>query len=305
MDIVGLGYLGLESRNIDEWRTYAPDVLGMAVRPSEGDALLLRMDDRHHRIAIHPGYRERVTYLGWELLNRPAWEKALEVLDAGGWTATVADQARCRERQVHAMAWLDGPDFVRHEFFYGAAFDKHTFLPGRPHHGFVADEGGLGHVVLAVPEWTDELRHFIEEALSFKWYSSGVDIGNRRFYRPKRNHRTHSIGYLIRPGVAGLQHVGIEVKELDDVGIAYDRVLERGDPLLATLGRHTLEPVISFYSFTPSGFPVEYLCGGAEDSEAHPFVEGRPERVSMWGHKFNPDAPKPATMYPVTAAAKR
>lgn len=305
MDIVGLGYMGLESQHVEEWRTYAAEVLGMAVRPSEGEALRLRMDDRHHRIAIRPGERERLTYLGWELLNRPAWEEALEILDKAGWTVTVADEALCQERAVHAMAWLDGPDHMRHEFYYGAAFNRHTFLPGRPHKGFVAGEGGFGHIVLAVPEWTDELNHFIEGVLEFKWYSSGVDTGKRRFYRPKRNYRSHAIGYLIMPGVAGLQHVGIEVDDLDDVGIAYDRVLERGYPLLASLGRHNQDPVISFYSFTPSGFPLEYIHGGVEDSDAHPFVEGKPESISLWGHKFNPDAPKPSTMYPVMAAAER
>jgi extradiol dioxygenase len=307
MDIVGLGYLGLQSKreHIEEWRTYAPEVLGMAVRPGEGDTLLLRMDDRHHRIAIHPGEQERLTYLGWELLNRPAWDDALRILEAAGWDATVADEALCTERAVHAMAWVDGPDQVRHEFYYGAAFQTHSFLPGRPHNGFVADEGGFGHVVITVPEWSDQLDHFVEGVLGFKWFGSGADTGKRRFYRPKRNHRSHAIGYSIVPGMLGLQHLGIEVHDLDDVGIAHDRVLERGYPLMATMGRHTQDPVISFYHFTPSGFPLEYIQAGIEDSDVHPFVEGKPERISVWGHKFNPDAPKPATMYAALTTADR
>jgi extradiol dioxygenase len=298
MDIVGLGYMGLESKHVDEWRTYAPEVLGMAVRPTDGPAVLLRMDDRHHRIALRPGEQERLSYLGWELLNRPAWEDAVRILEAEGYAPKVADEGLCAERAVHAMAWIDGPDDTRHEFYYGAAFNTHSYLPGRPHGGFVAGPGGFGHVVLAVPSWTDELNHFVDDVLSFKWFGSGADVGKRRFYRPKRNHRTHAIGYVIWPGVRGLQHVGIEVNELDDVGIAYDRVLERGIPLMATLGRHTQDPVISFYSFTPSGFPLEYITAGIEDSDLHPFVEGKSESLSVWGHKFNPDAPKPATLYP-------
>ncbi|ROO87997.1 2,3-dihydroxybiphenyl 1,2-dioxygenase [Actinocorallia herbida] len=297
MEIVGLGYMGLESKNTEGWRTYAPEVLGMAVRPSDGPALLLRMDDRNHRIAIRPGDRDRLSYIGWELLNRPAWEEALQILAAEGYAPEIADPGLREERAVHAMAWIHGPDDVRHEFYYGHGFDSHTFLPGRPHNGFVTGEGGFGHVVLTVPAWTDELNHFIEDVLKFKWFGSGADTGKRRFYRPRRNHRTHAIGYSIVPGVLGLQHVGIEVHDLDDVGIAYDRVLERGDPLMATLGRHTQDPVISFYAFTPSGFPLEYINAGVEDSEVHPFVEGKPESLSIWGHKFNPDAPKPSTMY--------
>ena len=297
MDIIALAYIGLESTNLEEWSRYAPEVLGMQVRPHDGDALLLRMDERHHRIAIRPGEAERLSYVGWELRDRPAFEDALRILDAEGLSYTVGDEELCAERGVHAVAYLDGPDRIRHELFYGQAFASHSFVPGRAHSGFVAGEGGFGHVVLTVPEWSDELNHFVEDVLGFRWFGSGGDIGKRRFYRPKRNFRTHAIGYSIVPGVAGLQHVGIEVENLDDVGVAYDLVQERGYPLMATLGRHTQDPVISFYSFTPSGFPLEYIQGGIEDSEAHPFVEGKPEHLSVWGHKFNPDAPKPATMY--------
>jgi extradiol dioxygenase len=294
MEIVGLGYMGLTTAHLEEWKTYAPDILGMQVRPQEGETLFLRMDDRHHRIALHPGEQERLAYVG-----------CLRILEAAGYDAEVADEALCAERAVHAMASIIGPDQVRHEFFYGAAFNTHTFLPGRPHNGFITGDGGFGHVVVTVPEWTEELDHFVEKVLSFKWFGSGADLGKRRFYRPKRNHRTHSIGYSIVPGVLGLNHVGIEVNDLDDVGIAYDRVLERGYPLMATLGRHTQDPVISFYHFSPSGFPIEYINAGIEDSEAHPFVEGKSESLSVWGHKFNPDAPKPATMYPAMESIGR
>ncbi|GGL41771.1 VOC family protein [Nocardia jinanensis] len=305
MDIVGLGYMGLTSAHVDDWRTYAPEVLGLQVRPTEGETLFLRMDDRHHRIALHPGAQERLAYIGWELLNRVAWDECLRILQAAGYTAEIADEALCAERAVHAMAWVTGPDQVRHEFCYGAAFNTHTFLPGRPHNGFLTGDGGFGHIVVTVPEWTEELDHFVEQVLSFKWFGSGADIGKRRFYRPRRNHRTHSIGYSIVPGMLGLNHVGLEVNDLDDVGIAYDRVLERGYPLMATLGRHTQDPVISFYHFSPSGFPIEYINAGIEDSAAHPFVEGKPESLSVWGHKFNPDAPTPATVYPATESVGR
>src|SRR5699024_8889668 len=117
MDIVGLAYMGMESTNLDEWRSYAPEVLGMQVRPSEGDALLLRMDDRHHRIAIRPGAQERLSYLGWELRDRYAFEAALRRLDEEGIAYTVGDEGLCAERAVHALVHVDGPDRMRHELF--------------------------------------------------------------------------------------------------------------------------------------------------------------------------------------------
>jgi 2,3-dihydroxybiphenyl 1,2-dioxygenase len=302
MDIIGLGYLGLESAHATEWAEYGPQVLGFGLAPSPDEGtVLLRMDERHHRIAVRTGSRERLSYLGWHLRNRVSFEAAVQTLESNGFQVTLADQALNDERGVHGMAWITAPDQQRHEFFYGQMFNPHSFLPGRPHAGFMAGDGGLGHVVLAVPEWTDALEHFVTEVLQFKWYGSGMSTGRLRFYSPKLNNRSHSIGWATMPGLLGLQHIGIEVQELDDVGIAYDLVQERGIQLMATLGRHAQDPVISFYSFTPSGVPVEYIWDGKEDSPAQPFTEQRPQRLSVWGHKFQ-NAPQPSTLYPAEEA---
>ncbi|MCW2614478.1 MAG: 2,3-dihydroxybiphenyl 1,2-dioxygenase [Frankiales bacterium] len=304
MDIIGLGYLGLESAHASDWSEYGPQVLGLGLAPSEDEGtVLLRMDERHHRIAVRQGERERLSYLGWHLRNRIAFEAALTVLEREGIEYTLAGQELIDERGVHAMAWFIGPDRQRHELFYAQSFNPHSFLPGRPHAGFMAGDGGLGHVVLAVPEWTDELEHFVTDVMQFKWYGSGMSTGRLRFYSPKLNLRSHSIGYATMPGLLGLQHIGIEVKELDDVGIAYDLVQERGIQLMATLGRHAQDPVISFYSFTPSGFPVEYIWDGVEESHERPFTEQRPQKLSVWGHKFQ-NAPQPSTLYAAEEATQ-
>lgn len=304
MDIVGLAYLGLESAAASEWAEYGTQVLGMGLAPSEDGTVLLRMDERHHRIAVRPADHERLAYVGWQLRNAPAFAQALTVLDAEGIDYALGDQALCDERGVHAVAWFVGPDRLRHELFYAQSFLPHSFLPGRPHAGFVAGEGGLGHLVYSVPEWTDELQHFVDDVLGFKWYGSGMSVGRLRFFRPRSNYRSHAIGYSVSPGTYGLQHLGIEVKELDDVGIAYDLVQERGIQLMATLGRHSQDPVVSFYSYTPSGFPVEYIWDGVEDTEHEPFVEARPQRVSVWGHKFTKGLPPPKTLFRAEDAAE-
>ena len=89
----------------------------------------------------HPARaQERLAYVGWELLNRVEWQECLRILEVAGYVADIADKELCDERAVHAMAWITGPDHLRHEFFYGAAFNTHTFLPGRPHNGFITGE---------------------------------------------------------------------------------------------------------------------------------------------------------------------
>ncbi|MDQ1694853.1 MAG: hypothetical protein QOJ03_206, partial [Frankiaceae bacterium] len=113
MDILGLGYLGIESPNVEEWSEYGPQVLGFGLAPSERGTVLLRMDERHHRIAVRQGERDQLSYLGWELRNRPAFLDALKALDAAGIAYTVGDGALEEERSVHGVAWFTGPDQVR------------------------------------------------------------------------------------------------------------------------------------------------------------------------------------------------
>jgi hypothetical protein len=95
------------------------------------------------------------------------------------------------------------------------------------------------------------------------------------------------------PGHRGLHHIGIAVNELDDVGIAHDLVQERGTGMVFSLGRHTQDPVISFYPITPSGFAIEYLNGGLRSSTWDVVGERNPENLSIWGHKpVSPGLPK-------------
>lgn len=85
------------------------------------------------------------------------------------------------------------------------------------------------------------------------------------------------------PGRQGVHHFMIETKSLQDVGIAYDLLEKRGLPLTITLGSHTIDPVVSFYFRTPSGFDMEYGYGGIEVDDS--VIVGKPNHSELWGHK--------------------
>jgi extradiol dioxygenase len=227
--------------------------------------------------------------MGWEIGGRLEFEEALRELDAKGVTWTLATPAELAERGVSAMAHFLDPAGYRHELIYGQEFEPCSFIPGRPISGFVADELGLGHVVLGVPEVTDELRAFATEVLGFQIFTGYRTLGadghilGLEFYRC--NPRSHCMAYIPTAGHRGVTHMCIETHSLDDVGRAYDLVLERGIPLKLTLGRHTMDTLVSFYIRTPSGFEFEYGAGGVMiDDET--FVAQKPRRVSVWGHKM-------------------
>lgn len=285
MDILGLGYLGLQSPTAKAWREYGPDVLGMELNLSRNDdSVYLRMDEQDYRLAVHPGPQDRLGYLGWELRHRPAWEAAVERLQSSGYDVVMGDAALEDQRGVHAVATLLGPDGYQHEFYYGRLFHP-DFRPGRPMRGgFSTGKYGLGHVVLVVPEITPELDLWYRDTMGFRWFGHGPRKDSLVFYRPRLNPHSHSIAYAPMAGKHGLYHIGIEVEDLDDLGVAYDLVREAGLPIYRTMGRHTQDPVISFYSYSPSGGIIEYIWGTVDMPEED-FQEKKPRQLSVWGHQ--------------------
>lgn len=63
-----LGYLTVQTQDMDRWRYFALGVLGFAEGsgPDPG-ALYLRMDERAARIVVVPGDTDQVVTIGWEV----------------------------------------------------------------------------------------------------------------------------------------------------------------------------------------------------------------------------------------------
>ena len=289
MKILSLAYLGFTSLDVESWEALGPEVLGLGLAPrGEDGALYLRMDDRRHRIAIHPGDTDELSYIGWELRGRLEFEAAIEELGGKGIACTAATPAELAMRGVSAMAHFLDPAGYRHEIIYGQEFEPCSFIPGRPISGFVADALGVGHVVLGVPEVSDEIRDFATSVLGFQIFAGyrakaadGSVLG-LEFYRC--NERSHCLAYIPTSGRRGVTHMCIETHSLDDVGRAYDLVQDRGIPIKMSLGRHTMDTLVSFYIRTPSGFELEYGAGGVSIDDAT-FVAQKPRQAEVWGHK--------------------
>jgi extradiol dioxygenase len=247
------------------------------------------MDDRHHRIAVHPGDDNRISYLGWELRDAQAFMVALEHLASKGVTVHEGSPDETHVRHVSQMARFSDPAGYVHEIYWGARVESGSFAPGKPMAGrFVSGSEGVGHVGLVVPEITAELQKFAQEVLGFSMYAGTPHslppaLGpHLQFYRC--NPRTHSLVYLGAPERLGVHHLCVESDSLDDVGRAYDLVQDREIPVTLSLGRHALDSTVSFYARTPSGFDIEFGSGGARlDDDV--FVQTSPVRSEVWGHR--------------------
>ena len=265
--IKNLAYVGFVSPNADAWRTFGPEVLGAELASDGADgAVRLRVDDAAHRITIHPGDRNDLAYLGWEVDD-------IDATAAGVEAAGIA---------VNDGSFVD-PFGFRHELVT-AVEPGPPFTPGRPMSGFVTGEQGLGHVVLLVPDLA-AAEAFCTDVLGFRpsdAVESGISL--RFFHCTGHAARHHTIAIAAVPGMVGMHHLMLEVRSLDDVGTALDIVNARQLPLAMTLGRHTNDLMTSFYVRTPSGFEIEYGTGGLviDDDTWEVSVHGA---QSIWGHK--------------------
>lgn len=284
MDVQSLGYLRITAEDPHNWAGFASHVLGMETVAGDGDVLQLRMDDRHHRIAIEPahpsgnGTTDGHCY-GWEVADAAALDVAAGELERAGVVVAVGSKAELESRRVAAMIHCLDPAGHRVELFCGADGGDREFTPGRDISGFRTGELGLGHIVLMVPELEPAVR-FYQDVLGFRISDYMLAPFKATFLHT--NPRHHSLA-LLEVGVAALHHFMVELDSVDDVGRGYDLVQAEGIEVARTLGRHTNDRMISFYARTPSGFELEYGWGGrlVDDASWEPCELSA---VSSWGH---------------------
>jgi 2,3-dihydroxybiphenyl 1,2-dioxygenase len=279
-----LAYVGIGVSDMARWRSFAQDILGMQIVEDGDGTVCLRMDEYHHRIALHPGGEDDVRYIGLQAPTLAAYEQAQAALRAAGVSVIQGTAAELANRRVLDLVKFETGD-LPFELSVGPnmRWDP-PFRPARPMSGFKTGPLGFGHVVLRSMTPEDSVK-LLTGALGFRISDY---IGAMVFLRC--NPRHHSIAFqprgkdLPRSRDKRMWHFMLETGSLDDVGTALDLATKAGTPLASTLGRHSNDQMVSFYMVTPSGFEVEYGWGGRliEDST---WEVQRHDRGSLWGHK--------------------
>ncbi len=300
--IDSLSYIGFTSPAADEWRTFGTEVLGLQLvepRSTEDRTVRLRADDAVQRLMIEPGEANNLAYLGWAVSGPEEFAIIVSNVTSAGFTVNQGDAALIAERQVADVAWFTDAFGFRHELSWGLLTRPSTFHPSRSMSGFVTGEGGLGHAVLIVPD-INAATAFYTDVLGFT-LSDQVHVGvTIRFFHC--NSRHHTIALVGVPGMVGVHHLMLEVKSIDDVGIAHDMCIERNIPLAMTLGRHTNDFMTSFYVRTPSGFELEYGWGAITVDMSVPWTAQSFDSTSVWGHKPPSEPLFPGILKPFVAA---
>ena len=293
MKVRALGYVGAESPEAKQWEEFGPEVLGLQrVDGDVPDTVYLRMDDRHHRLAVHPGPKDRLAYLGWDLGGDDDLAEAAEELSASGYAVKEGTDEECEERAVRRLVRVADPGGAVHELFYGQLSLPGQFQPGRPLSGFVTGDQGLGHVVCVVPDLAAATRFY--KLLGFKKSDEIYAFIDAHFFHCNPRHHTIAVGEM--GPVVGLHHIMLELKDLNDVGTTYELCRKQGVQFSMDLGRHSNDRMLSFYVRTPGGFEIEYGWGGLLIDDSTWQVVRLP-KPSYWGHEMvNPQPP--TTTYP-------
>lgn len=293
IDVRALGYVVVQSAEVDTWRGYAENVLGMQAQDATDGALYVKMDERDFRYLIVPGEADRYFASGWELADAAAFDDAIRSLERAGVEPIRASAQEAALRRVQAMVWCTDPSGNRHEFFWGVRADFRRFVSPLGVPGFVTGAMGLGHAVLPAPQF-DATDTFLRDVLGFelsdifrvRFTDDPAEPEKRIHFLHCRNARHHSLAIMDLAVPSGCIHVMAEVDSMDEVGRALDRVAAHNVKLSATLGRHCNDHMVSFYMKTPGGFDLEYGYGGLTvDWTQHSVYEAT--RVSLWGHDFS------------------
>jgi 3,4-dihydroxy-9,10-secoandrosta-1,3,5(10)-triene-9,17-dione 4,5-dioxygenase len=299
--IRSLGYLRIESADIDAWREFGTRILGLTEgRGPEAGALYLRMDDFPARLVIVPGPQERLLASGWEVADAAALAQVRRALADAGVAVKAGTPDELAARRVGELLRFDDPAGNAIEVFCSAALEHRPAVSPYGNQ-FVTGVMGLGHVVLPVPAAGDAALAFYTEVLGFRLRDSmrmpaeffgGLPGDPPVWFRFLGcNPRHHSLALAPTPAPAGIIHLMIEVATLDDVGRALERCSRRKSPVAASLGRHANDLMVSFYARTPGGFDIEYGTDGRTVDDAT-WVSRETTAVSLWGHSFaGPAAP--------------
>ena len=117
MEISALGYIGINSSQLDQWDRMATGLLGMQQVDRGGKMRAFRMDDRKQRLIVDGSSDAGLTVMGWEVPSTVALDKLAGRLESHGVKVTRGARALADERHVAELIVFADPAGNRLEAF--------------------------------------------------------------------------------------------------------------------------------------------------------------------------------------------
>lgn len=290
--ISNLGYVVFKASDLAKWERFAVDILGLMVGRRGEDFLALRMDEYAQRILIEHGADDDITVAGWQFDTEEELSEYVSRLKQSGAEVSDGGNALALSRCVERLYVCDDPNGFKHEFYFGptlAPISKtfsSSILKGP---GFETGRLGLGHILVVARDYSASVEYYknhlglrITDYIRDSEIFPGVTVDATFFH--SRTGRHHSLATAAMPHPKRLHHVLLQVQDMDDVGLAYDRCLKAGLKIHAGLGHHPNDQMFSFYVETPSGFGLEYGYGAITVDDAT-WETKNYSQLSDWGHR--------------------
>lgn len=281
MKVKAVGYVGINAQDLEAWKRYATDVLGVQVNDIDKSGAQLKIDDYLWRIALHRSETDGFAYAGLEFANAQEFQDGLQELRSEGIAVTMGTDEELKARSVGGLAVIADPAGNRLELYYRPTIDYGFMSPAGVR--FVAGTLGFGHAVFLVEsDKYQATQDFYVRVLGFR-VSEYTSLGPVEVAFLHCNPRHHSIA-LARAPISMCQHIMLEVEEMDMVGKAYDRAQDASVAISASLGRHRNDNMFSFYMATPSGIDLEFGWG-ARTIDDDTWVVSDWAGGDVWGHR--------------------
>ncbi|MEW2624092.1 VOC family protein [Streptomyces sp. NPDC048106] len=283
-----LGYAVLGADDLEKWRSFATEVLGLQVVEAGQDTLRLRMDGYLYRLQIEKSDTRGVTTLGWEVAGPRELAELARRVEQAGYTVERPGPDAARARDVTELVRFQDPDGLTLELFYGLTSSLTNFVSPTGNRFVAGRLLGLGHAFQLVKDPDAHLALY-RDVLGFR-LSDHIEVGPAAVATFLHcNPRHHSFAFVPtakddRNRGQGVGHLMLESESIDGVGRALDALSAHGGKMTATLGKHTNDKMISFYCESPSGTGIEYGTGGIEiDDET--WTPTRYPSAHYWGHE--------------------
>ena len=294
--VTELGYVSFGVSDLAAWRDFAGNLLGLEVfeEPAEPDRLYLRTDYWHHRIIVEENPADDLLAAGLRVAGVEEFNAMQDVLKDAGVAFEIGGKDLAQSRRVLEIMKLSDPAGNPIEIFHGPRIDTYKpFLPGRRMHGrfLTGDHGGVGHMILRTPSFEAGGLDKAYEFYKLLGMRGGVEyqvpagpngeIAEVLFMHC--NERDHTVAFG-PPSKKSINHLMLEVENLDDVFMTHDLVQASKYPVMISLGKHANDRMFSFYVASPSGFLIEIGWGGRPATHQSEYYTR-----DTYGHVFNRD----------------
>jgi len=259
--VTELGYVRFGVSDLAEWRDFASHILGLeVVDDGPENTLFLRNDLWHHRVILEQDGADDLTAAGLRVAGAEEFVAMQKILTEASIPFKVASTEQAEQRHVLELMTLKDPAGVALEIFHGPRIDTHKpFHPGRGMFGrFVTGDGGVGHMILrhAGLEKAYEFYRMLGMRGGIEYKIRLPDDNTAQVLFMHCNSRDHTFAFG-PPSEKNANHFMLQLDNMDDVFLTYERVTNSNYPVVVSPGKHANDHMFSFYFASPSQFLIE------------------------------------------------